>query len=292
MGRTKYDRMNPEDRLLKEIAVEMGRSDTFENVQVAVYFDEDTREKDPYFGGLGPIRKPCTECAGCMVGCRENAKNSLDKNYLYFAEKTGAEIRAETRAVKIECQQGEYLVSTKSSTSLFRRRPVVVRGRGLILAGGTLGTMELLLKQKYKYRSLPALSDRLGYGVLTNSETLCAVSSIPAKMNNGLAITSAFNPDEHTHIEVVKYPDGSNALKAFFSLSASGSRYNFVRFLKLIRNSFLRPGKFLKMFFDRTWSSNLVIFLVMQHIENAMDKIPEKAGSRKVTLEKQLNEIQ
>lgn len=270
MGRKKYDLLNPEDILLKEIAKEMDRSDTFDNVQVGVYLDDNDEEKDPYFMGLGPARKPCTECAGCMVGCRENAKNSLDKNYLYFAEKMGAVIQAETRAVRIDLNQERYRVTTRSSTAFFKRRKAVFESSGLILAAGTLGTMELLLKQKYKFKSLPALSDRLGYGVLTNSESLCAVSSIPAKMNNGLSITSVFNPDEDTHVEVVKYPDGSNALKVFFAFSAGAARYNFLRFLKMISASIRRPVKFLKVVFNRNWSTGLVIFLVMQHIENAM----------------------
>lgn len=218
LGRTKYNKLNPEDLLLQEVASEMGRSDTFDNVHVGVFLDGDKTERDPYFKGLGPLRTPCTECAGCMAGCRENSKNSLDKNYLYFAEKMGARIQAETMVWKIECPGDTYRVITRSSTSLFKRKNVTYEGRGIILAGGTLGTMELLLKQKHKYKTLPGLSEKLGTGILTNSETLCAVSSIPAKMNNGLAITSVFNPDDNTHIEVVKYPDGSNALKAFFWL--------------------------------------------------------------------------
>ncbi len=270
MGRTPYRRMNPEDDLLKQVAGEMGRAETFDNVHVGVYLGEKGEEKDPYFGGLGPVRKPCTECAGCMVGCRENAKNSLDKNYLYFAEKMGTEIRAETRVFRIDYRDGRYLVATSSSTSLFRHRRHVFESGGLILAGGALGTMELLLKQKYRYGSLPGLSDRLGEGVLTNSECLCAVSSIPVKMNNGLAITSVFNPDDITHVEVVKYPDGSNALKVFFSLSAGGAGNNFTRFLKLAANSIIHPVKFLKVLLSPDWSTGLVIFLVMQHIENAM----------------------
>ncbi len=260
MGRNKYDRLNPEDILLKQVAEKMGRTESFDNVQVGIFLDENKEERDPYFKGLGPKRKPCTECAGCMAGCRENAKNSLDKNYLYFAGKMGAEILAETRAIKIKCNRGEYLVKTRSSTSLFRKKPVVYRAGGLILEGGTLGTMELL----------PALSDRLGSGLLTNSESLCAVSSIPQKMNNGLAITSVFNPDDITHIEVVKYPDGSNALKWFYTLSASGSKYNFFRFLKLMLNSLRHPWKVHKIVFNMNWSTGLVILLVMQHIENAM----------------------
>ncbi len=270
MGRTKYAKLNPEDQYLKEVAEDMNRSETFNNVQVGVFLDEDKTERDPYFMGLGPQRSPCTECAGCMAGCSENAKNSLDKNYLYFTEKMGGQIQAETRVIKIECSAGKYRITTRSSTSLFRRKKQVYESDGLVLAGGTLGTMELLLKQKYKYKTLPGLSEKLGTGILTNSETLCAVSSIAAKMNNGLAITSVFNPDDNTHIEVVKYPDGSNALKSFFWLSASGSRHNSVRFVKLLWNMIKRPGKFLKMAFDLSWSTNLVILLVMQHIENAM----------------------
>lgn len=270
MGRVKYDRMNAEDKLLREVANDMGCAGTFDQVHVGVYLDENGEERDPYFGGLGPKRTPCTECAGCMVGCRENAKNSLDKNYLFFAEKMGAEIRAETRAFKIEYINDQYRVSTRSMTSFLGRKIRTYRSRGLILAGGTLGTMDLLLKQKHKYKTLPALSESLGFSVLTNSETLCSVCCVPEKMNNGLAITSVFNPDDKTHFEVVKYPDGSNALKIFFTLSASGAKYNFLRFLKLVANCLRKPGKYLRMVFHRRWSTNLVIFLVMQHIENAM----------------------
>ncbi|MCK4894624.1 MAG: GMC family oxidoreductase N-terminal domain-containing protein, partial [Calditrichia bacterium] len=124
----------------------MNRSDSFENVYVGVYMDDREEERDPYFNGKGPPRKPCIECAGCMVGCRENAKNSLDKNYLYFAEKLGTEILAETKVVRIECNHTQYIVYTRSSTRLFSRKARKFRCKGLILAGGSLGTLELLLK--------------------------------------------------------------------------------------------------------------------------------------------------
>ena len=270
MGRTLYEKINPEDHYLKEVAGNMNKAESFKNVHVGVYLDGPQEEYDPYFKGMGPPRKPCIECAGCMVGCRENAKNSLDKNYLYFAEKSGAEIMAETRAVKIECHHSHYLVHVRSSTRFFRRKICIFTCKGLILAGGSLGTLELLLKQKYKYKTLTGLSDTLGKALLTNSETLCAVSRIPEKTNNGLAITSVFNPDNHTHIEVVKYPDGSNALKWFFALSAPGQVSNFQRTLRLIYALFRYPMKFLKLVFNMRWSTNLVIFLVMQHIEKAM----------------------
>jgi cholesterol oxidase len=273
MGRTLYEKINPEDRYLREVAKDMDRSDSFENVYVGVYLDEREEERDPYFNGKGPLRKPCIECAGCMVGCRENAKNSLDKNYLYFAEKNGTEILAKTKVIRIECNHSQYNVYTRSSTRLFRRKPRIFSAKRLILAGGSLGTLELLLKQKYKYKTLAGLSDTLGSSILTNSETLCAVSRIPEKTNNGLAITSVFNPDEHTHVEVVKYSDGSNALKWFFSLSAHGNVSNLKRTFRLVYVSLRNPVKFLKVIFNMKWSTNLVIFLVMHHIENYMRMI-------------------
>ena len=114
------------------------------------------KESDPYFNGLGPLRKGCIECAGCMVGCRENAKNTLDRNYLWFAEKLGVEILPETKAKRIDFKDNLYHVETKSITSFLRLKRKTFRAKGIIVAAGALGTLELLLKQKYKYGTLTA----------------------------------------------------------------------------------------------------------------------------------------
>lgn len=270
MGRIKYEKINYEDKVLHEVACEFNSDHTFDTVYVGINLNDQETAVDPYFNGHGPERNSCTECAGCMVGCRENAKNSLDKNYLYFAEKFGAVILPETYADRIEYNDGYYFVETRSSTSFFSKKKNRFKSQGLILAGGTLGTMELLLKQKYKYKTLQRLSDRLGENVLSNSETLSAVSGIKQKMNNGVAISSVFNPDDNTHVEIVKYPDGSNALKWFFSLSARGTSRSFFRIFRLIGKSFRHPAAFLKTVFNFNWSNGLVIFLVMQHLENSM----------------------
>jgi cholesterol oxidase len=223
LGRKKYPKLNVEDKLLEEVSKEMNAHETFESVHVGVNIDEPEEESDPYFNGLGPLRKGCIECAGCMVGCRENAKNTLDRNYLWFAEKMGVEILPETKAEKISFNDNLYHIETKSSDNLifWQKKKKVFSAKGIIVAAGALGTMELLLKQKYKYNTLPLLSDTLGYELRTNAETLCAVSGAKEKLNNGLAITSVFSPDPNTHVEVVKYPDKSNAMKWFFG---SGNR--------------------------------------------------------------------
>jgi cholesterol oxidase len=93
------------DEVLKTIAESYGQADSFRLADVAIYFGEKDKEgqtvPDPYFDGQGPERAACTQCGACMVGCRHNAKNTLVKNYLYFAEKWGAEIRAESEVIDI-----------------------------------------------------------------------------------------------------------------------------------------------------------------------------------------------
>ena len=98
LGRKKYSKLNREDSVLEDVSKEMGAHDTFESVYVGVNLNDKDVVSDPYFEGLGPLRKGCIECGGCMVGCRENAKNTLDRNYLWFAEKLGATILPENES--------------------------------------------------------------------------------------------------------------------------------------------------------------------------------------------------
>ena len=269
LGRIKYSKLNAEDIVLEQVSKEMNAHDTFETVFVGVNINGGKEESDPYFKGLGPLRKGCTECGGCMVGCRENAKNTLDRNYLWFADKLGAELLPETKAVRITFDKGIYTVETKRITSIFSKKKKF-ESRGIVIAGGTLGTLDLLLKQKYKYKTLPLLSDTLGHELRTNAETLSAVSGAKEKLNNGLAITSVFHPDPQTHVEIVKYPDNSNAMKWFFGLSAEDSATTAGRAMKLIVKTVRHPLLFLKTVFNFRWSTNTVIFLAMQTVDNAM----------------------
>lgn len=260
------------DQVLKELAVEMGRASSYKGVDVGVYFGNTEKETDPYFKGLGPLRKGCTQCAGCMVGCRHSAKNTLDKNYLFFAQKNGTEILAKTRVVKIQFDGTYYHIHTQSSTSVFNKKKKVYKSKGIVVSGGVLGTMDLLLKQKHKYNTLPHLSEKLGENIRTNSESLLGVTARNEKLNHGLAITSVFNPDDHTHIEVVKYPNGSNGMKLFSTL-ASGAGHPIVRTLRLFGTIITHPWRFFKMLTDGKWAEKSVIFLVMQTLDSSMKMI-------------------
>ncbi|HPW64297.1 MAG TPA: GMC oxidoreductase, partial [Cyclobacteriaceae bacterium] len=271
LGSEKYSKEYEEDRVLKSVAEDMGRGSSYGRVDyVGVYQGDSKKEKDPYFKGLGPLRKGCTECAGCMVGCRYNAKNTLDKNYLWFAENMfGAQVLAETVVTKIENINNEYQIHTESSTSWFGNKKQTFSACGLIVSGGVLGTMNLLLRQKYVYKTLPDLSDKLGDNILTNSEMLSGVVAADRKLNHGVAISTIFDPDEHTHIELCKFPDGSGAMVRLAAMAA-GNGTPIVRTVKMIGNIITQPWNFLRSLFNFKLAETSIIFLIMQSLPNAM----------------------
>jgi cholesterol oxidase len=272
LGSQRYEKESAEDKVLKEVAEDMGCAETYGRVDyVGVYIGDTKQEKDPYFNGLGPKRKGCIECAGCMVGCRYNAKNTLDKNYLWFAEHMfGATVLAETETTRIEVlPDNTYRITTRSSTSGKRNSEKVFTAKGLVVSGGVLGTLDLLLKQKHVHQTLPELSDKLGHNILTNSEMLSGVVAADRKLNNGLAISTVFNPDEHTHIELCKFPDKSGSMIRLATMAA-GNGSPLVRTLKMLGNMIIHPVDFMRSLFQKDVAQNAVIFLIMQSLPNAM----------------------
>ncbi len=59
-------------------------------------------------------------------------------------------------------------------------------------------------------------------------------------------------------------------MKWFFGLSAEGSGTIAGRSWKLLKKSITHPVQFIKTLFNFKWSTNMVIFLTMQTIDNAM----------------------
>ncbi len=257
------------DKVLANVAADMGKKDTVENVNVGVYFGDTQKARDPYFNGHGPLRLGCVGCAGCMVGCRYNAKNTLVKNYLYFARKFGAKVFAKRYVDKIEYKDDIYLIHTKETGSWFFSKKRIFTTKGVVFSGGVLGTMDLLLKQKHKYKTLNHISDRLGHNVRTNSEMLCGVTTQKQKLNEGIAISSIMNPDEDTHVEIVKYSNGSSFMKliTFPYVDYIKSPW---RFFHSVFKVLSHPFKYCRLYLFTPWAENSVIFLVMQHLDSSM----------------------
>src|SRR3954453_21668058 len=181
-------RLNPtmttSDVHLKPAAERMGVGDTFHMAPVGVFFgdgeDADGTAKaepgervaDPYFGGVGPDRRACTECGECMTGCRHGAKNTLNENYLYLAEKAGAVVQPMTTVMSVtDDSRGGYAGATLPTHDKKKGRGRTFTAGRVVLAAGTYGTQTLLHRMK-AHGQLPYISDRLGELTRTNSEAL------------------------------------------------------------------------------------------------------------------------
>jgi cholesterol oxidase len=278
LGVTEAKHLGTTDEVLRETAAEMGRDGTFHRTQVGVYFGEPGVEAaDPYFGGEGPPRTGCTLCGGCMVGCRHGAKNTLDKNYLWFAEKKGVEIVPETRVTDIRpLEGGGYEVATVRSTSLLRRGARVFRARNVVVSSGVLGSVRLLAQCRER-GSLPGLPPALGRYVRTNSEALLGVKADDraTDFSRGIAISAGFWADEKTHIEAVRYPAGSDFMSLLGTLLVGGGP-PWPRPLRFLGAILARPLQFLKMLWPGGWARRTMILLCMQSVDNSLELRPRR----------------
>jgi len=276
LGVTEYEGMTPADELLKEYGEEIGVGDTFKPTRVGVFFGEPGAEvPDPYFDGDGPPRSGCVRCGSCMVGCRYGAKNTLVKNYLWFAERCGVQVLPERQATEIRplgAADGSdgYEVDTAHPGAWARRRERTLTARGVVVAAGPLGTNKLLADCRHS-GSLPRLSARLGHVVRTNSESIQAVTAPDDSRDfaRSVAITSSIYPDPDTHIEVVTYGRAGDAISRLFTtMTGPGTRAT--RPLKWIGAMLRHPLRTLRLLSPARWSQRTVILLVMQTVDSAM----------------------
>jgi cholesterol oxidase len=256
------------DRVLREVAGDIGRADQFEPARVAVYFGTPGQTvPDPYFGGEGPDRTGCKHCSACMTGCRHNAKNTLDKNYLWLAEKRGLRIEADTEVTWVRpLPDGGYQVDAHAGVGA-NARNVSYQASRVIFAGGVMGTIPLLLKLKASPDGLPKLSDRVGDFVRTNSESLIGVTTRADRdMTEGIAITSVLHTDAHSHLEPVRYSKGSGFFRLLMSPHVTGETAA-VRFTRVIGAMLRHPVHFLRAYFVDDWAKRTMILLYMRSLE-------------------------
>lgn len=273
LGVVQYTKETHADNVIREIAEEMGRGDTFKMQDVGVFFgDPEISVPDPFFNGEGPDRSGCTFCGGCFNGCRNNAKNTLVKNYLYLAEKLGVTVIPETTVQLIhEKEDGGYQVETTRTTSLFSKGgKKSFEAQNLILSAGVLGTLKLFFKCRDK-GTLTRLSDMLGQRVRTNSEVVTSVTSRDKHIDftEGIAITSSIYPDDVTHVEPMRYPDGSDALNSLMTL-LTGNGNRIVRPLRWLFNIVIHPIEFIKTLWPFGLIRRTTILLVMQTVDNSI----------------------
>lgn len=271
LGAVEADATTPSDDVMREVAARIGGADTFRPTIVGVFRGEPgVAVPDPYFGGAGPDRVGCTECGGCMVGCRVGAKNTLDRNYLHLAETSGAEIHAEHEVADIRRENGRWTVESRRPGGPIRRRRRSFTADHVIMAAGALGTTRLLLRLRDEGR-LPGISPRLGHVVRTNSESIvgAVAGSTDTDYSHGVAITSSFHPDPDTRIEPVRYPKGSNLLGLLATILVDGDG-RLPQFLRFWGRALRHPVAFARSLSVRRWSERGVIVLAMQSRDNSI----------------------
>jgi cholesterol oxidase len=287
LGVVSQPRTTPADEVMREVAAEFGKADTYTPTRVGVFFGRDGKQEpgvevpDPFFGGVGPARRGCIECGACMTGCRHGAKNTLNTNYLALAEQAGAQVHPETTVREVRPRRGGgYEVHTRAT-----------RGRGtrtftaeqVVFAAGTYGTQTLLHRLR-DTGALPGISPRLGELSRTNSEAI--VGAVARKRpprgserdySQGVAITSSWFPDEHTHIEPCRYSPGSNAMGLLGTVMVDGGG-RIPRPMRALAQIARHPITFARSLSVRGWSERSVIALVMQSLDNSLTVSRTKRG--------------
>lgn len=289
LGVVKNPTFTDADRIMKEVADEMGVGDTYTPTPVGVFFGPDGEKTpgktvpDPYFGGVGPDRTGCIECGECMTGCRHGAKNTLVKNYLGLAEKAGAQVIPMTTVTKLhQGSDGIWEIDTVRTGRWIRKHKSTFTARHVILAAGTWGTQKLLFSMR-DTGTLPNLSARLGVLTRTNSESIVGAGRYHATpdldLTHGVAITSSIHPSPDTHIEPCRYGKGSNAMGLLQTLMTDGpgpGGSDVPRWRQLVRAFATNPRGALRMLVVRRWSERTMISLVMQHLDNSITTFTTK----------------
>ena len=275
---------DPADDLLHEFGRHIGVDKSYAKTRVGVYFGDGpgVEHPDPFFGGEGPPRTGCQFIGRCMVGCPVGAKNTLEKNYLWFAERRGVRIRplrtvVDVRPIGAADGSDGYEVVHERSGAWVRKDRQVLRTRGVVIAAGALGTNKLL--QRCKAAGSLRVSDRLGELVRTNSEAILAVTlpegALPGDMTKRVAISGSIYPDPDTHIETVSYGNDGDSISFLYTLLV-GDGTRVTRPLKWVAAMLRHPVKAVKVMNPRGWSRRTIILLVMQTLDNAIALRPKR----------------
>ena len=273
LGATPTPCLTYPDKILRQLAVEIGREEHFHPTNVGIYFGQPGQTaSDPFFAGAGPARTGCTFCGGCMVGCRHGAKNSLDKNYLYLAEQNGLQAETDMEVTAVSpLPEGGYRVAGKQGATLLGRRKREFTARQVIFSGGVLGTVPLLLKLKEAAAGLPSLSDKLGAFVRTNSESIIAVISErrDQDLSQGIAIGSILHTDDHSHLEPVRWSAGSGFFRTMLMPHVGGERF-LTRLAGLGRLVIRHPWRVLKAYLVPDYAKNTMSLLYMRTLDGSL----------------------
>jgi len=268
LGRNICPTTHTQDDWLRQTSESMGAGDTYGPVPLGIYFGGENTP-DPFFNGEGPARNGCIACGACLAGCAIGAKNSLDHNYLYLAEKLGAQVLPERKVMLIHAEADGYRLEMINPLNGHRYPNLTTRR--LVLGAGVLGTLEVLFRS-HQRGTLPKLSPMLGQRVRTNSEAITAVLSRDPKIDltQGPAISSDFHPKPHTHITQNRLPPSYWFMKLYSGPLVDGAA-PLRRALKTLARFITHPRESTaSLRVLRDWHKRITLISTMQNADNQM----------------------
>ena len=279
----------PSDVEMQRLAEQFGKGDTFHATPVGVFFGRDGEQEpgetvpDPFFGGAGPERTGCIQCGECMTGCRHGAKNTLVTNYLYLAEKHGAQIHPLTTVTDVRPLPERRLRGRHRAhrAVVRRRRTRTFTADQVVFAAGTYNTQKLLhrLRDDAACRTSRA---RLGYLTRTNSEALLGVRIGQARSTTTPRASPSPRRGTRTRTPTssrCRYGKGSNAMGLLNTILTDGGTRRH-RWAQFAARRCCATRQLLRLLVPRKWSERVIILLVMQTLNNSITvHAPQDAGS-------------
>jgi cholesterol oxidase len=259
-----------QDTWLKKTAVKMNADLSFDTVPQGIFFGNPNQlVDDPLLGGEGPKRIGCNQCGNCITGCAHGAKNSLDKNYLYLAEKNGVDIIPASKVTHISQIEGGY--ELHRIHSLENKQQVTLRAKKVILAAGVIGTVEILFASRDHSKTLPKISKQLGEHVRTNSEAVVSILNKDASLDLtvGTTISSHFHVDEKTHITQNRFPKSYNFMRWYMGPLTNGER-SIQRAIRVLKAFIFQPFKATQSWRAKNWYKRVTVLTVMQQADNQL----------------------
>lgn len=253
LGRTITPTFADQDAWLKHAATALGVLDTYGPVPL----------------GIDPTT--CIACGACLTGCPEGAKYSVDRTYLAQAEALGATVVPERRVSALTpLGGGGYAVDAVDPFAPSRRTRWTAGE--VVLAAGVLGTTEILMASRDRYRTMPAISPALGRRVRTNSEAFVAIlqpdSSIDVTV--GPSISSDFWADATTHVTNNRLPRSYGYMRPLMSPLVDGQTPG-DRWGTALRTAANDPWGLLSAMTARDWHRRVTLLTVMQAEDNAIE---------------------
>jgi cholesterol oxidase len=252
LGREVNPNVGDQDRWLAAAARSLGVADSFGPTPQGISFAD------------------CIGCGQCISGCPHGAKNSVDRTYLSAAEEHGARVVSRARVETLErLDGGGWSLGLVDPLRRSRSRGTVT-AREVVLAGGVLGTTELLLSARSR-RGGPWVSGALGRQVRTNSEAFAAVLQPEGgtDVSVGATISSDFHPDGSTHVTNNRFPASYSFMRWYLAPLVDGDGRG-QRARATVRAVLADPVGATANLRARDWNRRITVLTVMQHDDNEL----------------------